>query len=91
MADYEHSDECERYGASGCVRRAFVTLLDVDKIPEGKGPFLTRVHLDEFVREAISARPATTQIIVSELTWNDELWVECGREMVAIDAALSNG
>ena len=91
MADYEHSEECERYGASGCVRRAFVTIIEPGKIPDGKGPFLTRAHLDTFVREVIALRPdRSTHIIVSELTWNDELWVECGREMVEIDDALAS-
>lgn len=90
MARYKHSGECKRYGVGGSVRRAFVTLIDAGMTPEGKGPFLTRKHLDEFVREVIACRPATTQIVVSQLTWNDELWVECGREMVAIDEALAS-
>lgn len=88
MSDFEHKVECERYGTSGCVRRAFVTLIEPGKIPDGKGPFLTRAHLDKFVREAIQHHPASTQIIVHQLTWNDELWTECGREMVDIDAML---
>lgn len=90
MTDYEHSDECKRYGGGGCVRRAFVTIIEPGKIPDGKGPFLTRKHLDEFVREIIALRPdRSTHIVVSELTWNDELWVECGREMVEIDAMMA--
>lgn len=88
---YEHEAECDRYGGGGCTRRAFVTLIDEGKVPEGKGPFITRKHLFEFVREAIAVRPASTKIIVHELTWNDELWTQCGREMVAIDEALNGG
>lgn len=91
MTDYEHEAECERYGGGGCVRRAFVTIIEPGKIPDGKGPFLTRSHLDGFVREAIAARPdRSTHIIVSQLTWNDELWVECGREMVEIDEIMAS-
>lgn len=91
MSDYEHKAECERYGGGGCVRRAFVTIIEPGQIPLGKGPFLTREHLDKFVREAIAARPErSTHIVVSEITWNDELWVECGREMVEIDEMMAS-
>lgn len=82
---YEHQAECAKFGGGGCVRRAFVTLIDEGKAPEGKGPFLTSDHLDKFIREAIACRPAATKIIVHELTWNDKLWTEDGRERVEID------
>lgn len=87
---YDHEKECERYGPGGCVRRAFVTIIEPGKIPDGKGPFLTNEHLMRFVREAIAARPdRSTQIVVSELTWNDELWVDCGRQMIEIEDAFA--
>lgn len=88
MVDYDHSADCDRFGADGSVHRAYVTLIAEGCVPDGKGPFLTERHLDEFVREAISGLPPTTQIIVHRLTWNGELWTECGREMIAIDDAL---
>lgn len=68
-----------------------MTIIEPGKIPNGKGPFLTRIHLDQFVREAIAFRPdRSTHIVVSQLTWSGELWVECGREMVEIDDAISS-
>src|SRR5689334_21171690 len=98
---WEHKRECKHYGGEGSqVRRAFVTIIEPGKIPDGKGPFLTRKHLDQFLYEAIAHRPdRSTQIVVHQLTWNDELWTECGREMIEMDeimasvddAALTNG
>jgi hypothetical protein len=91
-ASHDHRAECDRYMKGGGVRRAFVTIIEPGKIPSGKGPFLTRAHLDRFVREAIAHRPEPdTHIVVAELTWDDQLWVECGREMAAIDASLDGG
>lgn len=73
----DHEAECKRYGGRGSVRRAYVTIIEPGKIPDGKGPFLTRKHLDQFVREAIAHRPdPSTHIVVHQLTWNDELWTE---------------
>lgn len=89
MTDYDHKAECDRFGIGGSVRRAFVTLIDVGCVPEGKGPFLTADHLWQFIGEAIAGRPVSTQIIVHQLTWNDELWTGCGREMAAIAKALA--
>ena len=81
--------ECKRYGGGGSVHRAFVTILEPGRIPDGKGPFLTIKHLDQFVREAIEAHPdRATRIVVHQLTWNNELWTQCGREMVKIDDAM---
>src|ERR1700722_14447521 len=81
MSDYDHKAECERYGGGGSVRRAYDTIIEPGKNPEGKGPFLTLKHLNQFVREAIEHRPdPSTHIVVYQLTWNDELWTECGRE-----------
>lgn len=86
---YKNEKECDRYGGGGSVRRAFVTIIQPGRIPDGKGPFLTDKHLNEFVREVVTAHPdKSTQIVVHQLTWNDELWTECGREMVYIDDTM---
>jgi hypothetical protein len=88
MTDHKNQAECERYGGGLSVQRAFVTLIEPGKIANGKGPFLTSKHLWEFVRECVAQLPPTTQIIVHELTWDDQLWTQCGREMITIDAML---
>ena len=80
--------ECDRYGAGGGIRRSFVTLIKPGEVPSGKGPFLTSVHLWRFVLEAVGGLPATTQIFVHELTWDNQLWTQCAREKLAIDKAL---
>lgn len=86
---HDHRAECDRFMKGGGIRRAFVTIVEPGKIPSGKGPFLTLGQLDRFVREAIEAHPnPETHIIINELTWNGELWVECARERDEIDAAM---
>jgi hypothetical protein len=91
---YANEKECRRYGSGGSVQRAFVTIIEPGKVPDGKGPFLTRKHLEQFVREAVQVHPdRSIHIAVHQLTWNNELWTECGREMIqvmdAVDAALA--
>lgn len=87
--DPDHRAECDRYMKDGSVRRAFVTIIQPGKIPDGKGPFLTVEHLDRFVREAIEHHPdPATHIVTHQLTWDGQLWTECARERAAIDAAL---
>lgn len=71
------------------MRRSFVTIIEPGRIPDGKGPFLTLEHLERFVRDAIEYHPdRSTHIVVSELTWNDQLWVRCGREMITLNDAI---
>ncbi|EJN11826.1 hypothetical protein PMI42_04840 [Bradyrhizobium sp. YR681] len=87
--DPDHRAECDRYMKSGGIRRAFVTILEPGKIPDGKGPFLTVEHLDRFVKSAIERHPdPATHIMIHQLTWDGELWTGCARERAAIDAAL---
>lgn len=80
--------QCEMYGGSGSVKRAFVILKEPGRVPEKKGAFVTDDHLYKFVREVIACRHPDTQITVCRLTWNDDLWVDCGREMIAIDDSI---
>lgn len=88
-AEPDHRAECDRYMKHGGVRRAFVTIIEPGKIPDGKGPFLTVEHLDQFVCEAIEHHPdPATHIVIHQLTWDGQLWTECARERAAIDAAL---
>ena len=89
MRDYDHQEECARYGGGGAVHRAFVILKEKGKIPEKKGPFLTAELLDKFVDEVLACRPADTEVIIAELTWNDDLWLECARERAEIDKAMA--
>jgi hypothetical protein len=88
-ADPDHRAECDCFMKDGSVRRAFVTIIEPGKIPDGKGPFLTLEHLDRFLGAAMERHtdPAT-HIIIHELTWNDELWTQCARERAEIDAAM---
>jgi len=79
--DEKIESEVRRYAGDGSVvRRAFVILHEPGMCPEKKGAFLTRTHLDEFVEEVIACRSQDTQITIAELTWNDDLWLVCGRE-----------
>lgn len=84
VMDVKIKAECKRYGSTQ-VRRAFVILKQPGRIPEKKGAFLTEEHLEKFVRECIEAYPQReVTIAVCRLTWNDDLWVDDGREMIGI-------
>lgn len=74
---------------STIVSRRWVILRDRGCAPEKKGNFRTDAHLIGFVREAVRVRAADTQITVAQLTWNHDLWVQDGREMIAIADALA--
>ena len=76
--------QCDRYGGSGIIKKAFVVLKRPGKVPEKKGAFVTEQQLNEFVRECIRCRELD-DIIVCRLTWDDDLWVDDGREMIEID------
>jgi len=70
------------------ILHGFVIVRDPGCAPEGKGPF-PHGHVSTFVRELIACRPAGTEITVALLTWNHELWVDDGREMITIEDALA--
>jgi len=76
--------QCKRYSSGMTIKRAFVILKEPGCSPEKKGAFLTDDHLEEFVRECIACRSKETQITVCSLTWNDDLWVDDGRGMIAM-------
>jgi hypothetical protein len=76
-------------GPNEQVKRGFVILHRPGQIPEKKGPFTSEPLLGRFTREVIACRPADTRIIVARLTWDDDLWLDDGREMIRIDDAMS--
>lgn len=76
--------------SDGQVKKRFVILRDIGRVPEKKGPWLTPELAETFLREVIACRPATTEITYVQLTWNDDLWVEDGREYIKIADAMAS-
>jgi len=68
--------------------RCFVILRDDGCVPEKKGPFGDFRQAVGFAREAVAARPASTQITIVRPLPDGDLDVCDGREALAIDAAL---
>lgn len=66
------------------VKRYFVIRRDVKCVPEKKGPFTSVELMTRFLREAIDVWPKDSKITLCTLTWDDDLWVDCGREYLHI-------
>jgi len=73
------------------AKKYFVVLREEGCVPEKKGGWPTREAAIEFVRECAGCRPASTLITLLTLTWDDDLWAECGREALHIDDVLTGG
>ena len=76
-------------GEIPAVKKYFVILRDAGCTPEKKGGWCDSKAATDFIREAIAGRPATTEIALVQLTWNDDIWVSDGREYIAMDDAVA--
>jgi hypothetical protein len=76
--------------SDGQVKKYFVILRDVGCVPEKKGSWPTSKMATDFIREVTSCRPATTEIALVQLTWDDDIWVSDGREYIAMDDAVAS-
>lgn len=78
-------------GPSGCVLKRFIIGTKPGKIPWLKLPMHNNHEgLISTVRELQANEPEDAQFIVCELTYTDELWISDGREVLAMEAALSD-
>jgi len=70
-------------GPDGSTRCHWVIICKPGCHPEVKGAFKQQ-EVEPFLRELIACRPAEAALSVVSLTWDFKLWVECGRERIAM-------
>jgi len=71
------------------IKAWFVAVLEPGKIPEKKRPWVNSLDgVLTLLRELIACRREGVRLIVCQVTTDDDLWLEDGHEMVAIDDAM---
>jgi hypothetical protein len=75
--------------AGKTVIKTWIVISVPGLVPEKKMPPQSHDGVLGFLRELIACRPAEADLIVCELTWDHDLWVSCGREMVHIADTLN--
>ena len=73
---------------SGATRRHWVIVKEPGRIPEKKGPFRGDA-IEPFLRELIAHHDASVDLTMISLTWDFDIWAECGRDHIAIADSLA--
>jgi hypothetical protein len=64
------------------VVRVWIIVKEPGRIPEKKDPPQTNAGVVQFLKELVERRPKGTEYVVANLTWNGDLWVESGNEVL---------
>lgn len=67
------------------IKKRWIVVREPNRVPQKKMP-LPQTHegVIAMLRELFDCRPAGTHLTVCELTWDDDLWVNDGRETLNI-------
>lgn len=66
------------------IRKTWIIIREPGFVPVKKDPIAYGVT--EFLRECVKYYPEGTTYTICELTWDFDLWVQCGREYLAMAA-----
>ena len=76
--------------SDGVVIKRWIIVHEPGLVPEKKRPDAqTPEGVLAFLRELIACRPEGTRYTVAELTWDHDMWVSDGHELLDIEAAMA--
>lgn len=70
----------------GSIRRRWLTVQVPGRIAEKKGPFKSYDSTVDFALRLYDSHPAGTLVTMLELTWDFDLWVSPGNDLVFMEA-----